>query len=351
MSKTSIEWAQHVWNPTRGCSRVSAGCDRCYAMGQAHRFSGSGQPYEGLTTIRRGKVDWAGMARFVPEQLDVPLRRRKPTTWFVNSMSDLFHESLKPEEIAKVFGVMAVAAQPFFGPGGIGRRVGTRYDKGKTNPRPIRAWGVKYGPHTFQVLTKRAERAKELLSSSAFRKLVSESAYRFAHDRVCAGGLADDIESGECWPLPNVHLGVSAEDQPTADKRIPLLLQCPAAVRWVSLEPLLGAVSFRLTTHNIGSTSRHLNALTGEGIEYSGDGGAGMWKEPTKLDWAVAGSESGPRARPMQLEWIESLRDQCAAAGVPFFTKQIANKHDKKGGDPKFWPGGPWPREFPEVRS
>src|SRR5690349_7902800 len=103
-AKTTIEWCTRSWNPVRGCARVSPGCDSCYAMRQAHRFSGAGKPYEGLTTIRKGKVDWSGVARFIPGELDAPLRWRKPERVFVNSMSDLFHHSLTFEQIAAVFG-------------------------------------------------------------------------------------------------------------------------------------------------------------------------------------------------------------------------------------------------------
>src|SRR5690606_22560010 len=177
---TTIEWTQGTWNPVSGCTRVSPGCDNCYAMRQAHRFSGNCQPYEGLTTIRRGKVDWTGSVRFVPEMLEVPLQR-KPTTWFVNSMSDLFHESLTNEQIASAFGGMAATPQ-----------------------------------HTYQILTKRPKRMREWFGWLDGRR-----------------------------PLHNVWLGVSCEDQARADERIPHLLSTPAAVRFVSAEPLLGPIALR----------------------------------------------------------------------------------------------------------
>jgi hypothetical protein len=184
---TSIAWTQRTWNPIRGCSRVSEGCKNCYAMGQAHRFAGKGQPYEGLTTIRNGKVDWTGIARFIPEQLGAPLKWRKPARIFVNSMSDLFHPSLSNEEIAAVFGVMAACPQ-----------------------------------HTFQVLTKQPKRAAEWFigGGSAMR----ERAERRCHSEAAkVTGRAIPHPPDCTWPLANVHLGVSAENQETYNARVPTL--------------------------------------------------------------------------------------------------------------------------------
>jgi len=270
-TSTEIAWTDATWNPIRGCSRVSAGCDHCYAMGQAHRFSGPGKPFEGLTTIRKGKVDWTGRARFVPEMLDAPLRWKKPQRVFVNSMSDLFHESLSNEEIAAVFGVMAACPQ-----------------------------------HTFQVLTKRPKRAAEW--------------FKWAHDQRCHGNTTAEtmrslaIDRGSFrapdgsmpkgtgrlllgfdarWPLPNVWIGCSAEDQETYNARIPLLVhQVPAAVHWVSLEPQLGPIKLRGTGH-------------------------------IHLDWVVQGGESGPGARPFDVAWARSMRDECAESGIAYFFKQL----------------------------
>ena len=321
MGATSIEWTEISWNPVRGCSRVSPGCDHCYAIGQARRTHGPGGAYEGLTTIRRGRVDWTGFARLVPEQLDVPLRRRKPARYFVNSMSDLFHESLTNEEIAAVFGAMA------------------------TSP-----W------HTFQVLTKRAKRMLEWFEwvSNLESDEWTEVHYA-ALQRDESGTLhaQSDAAPGRPWPLPNVWIGVSAENQETADKRIPLLLKCPAAVRWVSAEPLLGPLDARPFLHRgqhrvcprcLFATNARITDTVCPNAGCGGTLGTDI-----ALDWVVVGSESGHRARPMALDWITSLRDQCSAAGVPFFAKQISNEHDKKGGNPEHWPPGPWPREFPNA--
>lgn len=336
---TSIEWTDTTWNPVRGCSRVSPGCDHCYAMGQAHRFSGAGGPYEGLTTIRRGKVDWSGRVRFVPEALDVPLHWRKPRRVFVNSMSDLFHASLSNEEIAAVFGVMAAC------------------------PR-----------HTFQVLTKRARRMREWFEWAGrldLGKLAGAAATALGRDRT--GPRA--VPLAATWPLPNVWLGVSAEDQQRADERIPDLIATPAAVRFVSAEPLLGPIDLH----------QYVSHFCGCGIP--GDACDG-WKSregcpcaPKRLDWCIAGGESGHGARPCDVAWIRSIVEQCRTAEVPCFVKQLganvehfgryapqpvrydrvdpygcAHLHrirlrDRKGADPSEWPAELRVRQFPEVRS
>ena len=257
---TKIEWTDETWNPVRGCSIVSKGCTHCYAMRQAHRFSGPGQPYEGLTTMSKGGPVWTGKVRLVPELLDAPLRWTKPRRVFVNSMSDLFHEDVPHEFIARLFATMMEARQ-----------------------------------HTFQILTKRPERML-----ATMKQFVDEN------DEF-GGELPDDV------PPRNVWLGVSVEDQASADERIALLLQTPAAVRWISAEPLLGPIP-NMDVHLVVRRYR-------DGRYYASEDGpdGGML---TRLHWIVAGGESGPRARPSHPDWFRSLRDQCAAAGVPFFFKQ-----------------------------
>lgn len=243
--KTGIEWTDATWNPIRGCSRVSEGCRNCYAESVANRFKGQGQPYEGLIA-RTGQ--WNGNITVVDHLLDQPLRWRKPRRIFVNSMSDLFHETVPDDVIHAVFSVMAQATQ-----------------------------------HTFQILTKRPERMRDVLT---------------LWDRI---GITGNYFHGH--PLPNVWLGVSVEDQATADERIPLLLQTPAAVRWISAEPLIGPIDFS------GMWVPHQNPAMHENMLEA-------------LDWVVVGGESGKGARPMQLDWARTLRDQCQSAGVPFFFKQ-----------------------------
>jgi protein gp37 len=251
--KTTIEWTDATWNPVRGCSIVSKGCTNCYAMKQAHRSSGAGGAYEGLTKLTKGGPVWTGAIRELPELLDQPLRWQRPRRIFVNSMSDLFHEDVHGDFIDEVLDVIRRCNY-----GGVG--------------------------HTFQILTKRAARMHDFMKY-----------YQ---------------------PLPNLWLGVSVEDQAAAEERIPLLLQTPAAVRWISAEPLLGPIDLLQITH-------HFTALSHEVFNSL------YKKEPLnrgqprpRLDWVVAGGESGPGARPMHPDWARSLRDQCAAAGVAFFFKQ-----------------------------
>lgn len=254
--KSQIEWTDATWNPVRGCSIVSEGCRNCYAMRQAHRMSGEGGAYEGLTRMTPSGPNWTGDVREVSGLLDQPIRWTKPRRVFVNSMSDLFHPSVSPQFIGRVFATMCVAQH-----------------------------------HTFQVLTKRPERMLELVGGQGLHRYVSDQV------RVVSR------ESWKTrWPLPNVWLGVSVENQETADERIPLLLQTPAAVRWVSAEPLLGPVDL----------SRWLDC--------AGPFWSNMDVDP--LDWIVVGGESGPGARPMHPDWAREIRDQCVAAGVPFHFKQ-----------------------------
>src|SRR3990167_7231005 len=255
-SKTDIEWTDFSWNVLRGCSRISEGCRNCYAEVVANRFKEPGLPYEGLIT-KTGQ--WNGQVRVIEKLMDQPLRWRKPRRIFVNSMSDIFHENVDDYTIRRIFDVMAQAKQ-----------------------------------HTFQILTKRVERMHQLLS---------------LWDQV---GITGEHFHGH--PLKNVWLGVSAEDQATADERIPLLLQTPAVVRWLSIEPLLGPVDLTALPSASG-IGRHLDALSNAGV----DPGALI---PSKIDWVVVGGESGPNARPMHPDWARALRDQCQAADVPFFFKQ-----------------------------
>lgn len=259
--KTKIEWTDATWNPVTGCTHVSEGCDHCYAESIATRFAGTPAYPDGFEVTLR------------PDKLDQPLRWKRPRRIFVNSMSDLFHSEVPDEYIAEVFAVMALAPQ-----------------------------------HTFQVLTKRPGRMRSLLASGLFQRQVEELASSRAGRIVNAP-----------WPLPNVWIGTSVESQQWADVRIPLLLDTPAVVRFLSCEPLLGLVDLTpcncrgdATTgcarHNPGSlTDTQLNARA---------------LHHPAVDWVIVGGESGPHARPMQPDWVRSIRDQCAAASVPFLFKQ-----------------------------
>lgn len=276
-------------------------------MRQAHRFSGTRDlgggtqidgPYRGLTKMTKGGPVWTGKVRLVPELLDAPLRWRKPRRIFVNSMSDLFHEDVPDEFIAAVFGVMAAAPH-----------------------------------HTFQVLTKRAERMRAWFEWAArhphndgtgtiggpdaamWKALTEHTGTLYGLDADGDEGEALGRALDRPWPLPHVWLGVSVEDQKRADERIPLLLQTPAAVRWISAEPLLGPIDLRYLQP--GDPPTEINAVEGTHGVIRPHRGRGP-----RLDWVVVGGESGPGARPMHPDWARSLRDQCAAAGVPYFFKQ-----------------------------
>ena len=256
-----IEWTEATWNPTTGCTKVSPGCDHCYAEGIYNRFHGPGA--FDTVTLR-------------PERLDQPLRWRKPRKVFVNSMSDLFHEDVPDDYIARVFAVMALAPQ-----------------------------------HSFQVLTKRHGRMRSLLNNGSWRMSVCVEMERL--QPYCLDVLSLDEP---LLPLRNVWLGVSVEDQKWADIRIPALLDTPAAVRFLSCEPLLGLVGIA-------------------DILY--DGG---------IHWVIVGGESGLNARPMEPWWARELRDECVQAGVPFFFKQWGGRTAKAGGrllDGRTW--DEYPRE------
>lgn len=282
MSASDIEWTDETWNPTRGCVKVSPGCKNCYAEAFAERFRGTpGHPYEqGFDP------------RLVREQIHAPLGWKKPRRVFVNSMSDLFGDFVPDGYVMDVWRVMAQC------------------------PR-----------HTFQILTKRADRMAAWLAKWADWQEPDGSlescmargpeAVRAAHSSKRAHLFADMIEGwGELpegaayptfdwmegprwWPvvLRNVQLGVSVEDRKYGLPRIDHLRKVPAAVRFLSIEPLL---------EDLGPID-----LTG-------------------IHWVIAGAESGRRARPMEEDWVRSVRDQCAAAGVPFFYKQRLDERKRK---------------------
>jgi len=261
---TKIEWSDATWNPVTGCTEVSPGCDHCYAKTFAERWRGTpGHHFEnGFDLTLR------------PERLGQPLKWKKPRRIFVNSMSDLFHEGVPDEFIAQVFAVMAMAKR-----------------------------------HTFQVLTKRHGRMRALLSDPEFQGMVGGARYDLGDTDTT---IPEPEDPSWCWPLPNVWLGVSVEDQHWADIRIPALLATPAAVRFLSCEPLLGPVDLTM--------SNGLNAL--DPAETGHENRWGHWVNGPSIDWVIVGGESGPGARPMHPDWARSLRDQCTAAGTPFHFKQ-----------------------------
>lgn len=275
---TKIEWTDATWNPITGCSVVSAGCKHCYAMKLAGTRLQHHPSRAGLTHDTKNGPVWTGEVRFNEQWLDQPLRWKRPRMVFVCAHADLFHESVPDEWIDNVFAVMALAPQ-----------------------------------HTFQVLTKRADRMRDYMNDSA----------RVEAIRKVADGDIDEREVCRTWPLPNVWLGVSVENQAAADERIPLLLDTPAAVRWISAEPLLGPVDLsRIQYEVIGPSGsvHYRRPLTDTKLLNEAKATPGY--SAASLDWVVVGGESGPKARPMHPQWARDLRDQCAAAGVPFLFKQ-----------------------------
>lgn len=286
MTQSKIEWTEQVWNPIVGCTVHSAGCTNCYAMRMAHRLQGMAEMaqtglahYLGTTKKVNANPVWTGKLGFSEAALLAPLRRKKPTRWFVNSMSDLFHQDVPDEWIDRVFAVMALCPQ-----------------------------------HTFQVLTKRSARMREYCQSRFETEWGSEA---LCEAIEAIDEFKSDAGGDHDAPLPNVWLGVSVEDQRAADERVPDLLATPAAVRWLSCEPLLGPVKLFGGTQD---RKQIWNWLSGEIGTMHFDGPD--FDYGPKLDWIVAGGESGPNARPMHPDWARSLRDQCAEAGVPFFFKQ-----------------------------
>jgi protein gp37 len=252
----------------------------------AARFSGPGQPYEGLAT-RDPRPRWTGEVRLVPEKLADPLRWQRPRRVFVNSMSDLFHESLGNETIDKVIAVMLLA------------------------PR-----------HTFQVLTKRVKRMRDYLTDPALYGRILRCADEVRHKFPALAAVG--VSNPTTHPAPWIWWGVSTENQATADERIPLLLQCPAAVRWISAEPLLGRLDLtRIQWPNKGG--HRVDVLRfgywDDRLGFVNHSDMHEWSSP--LDWVVVGGESGSNARPCDVAWIESIVEQCGGASVPVFVKQL----------------------------
>ena len=293
---SKIEWTDATWSPVTGCTKVSPGCDHCYADGIARRFAGTKSFPNGFDVTLRS------------ERLGDPVKWRKPRRVFVNSMSDLFHDAVPERFIADVFAVMAITQR-----------------------------------HTYQVLTKRHGRMRSLLLSPEFFDLVA-----------AAVRVRGEVYSRELvgWPLPNVWLGVSVEDQKRADLRIPALLDTPAAVRFLSCEPLLGPVNL-FGDGQVSDCESAGPAITHEGFSTRTDYGTGVeWDcdHQSGIDWVIVGGESGPGARPMALEWAEDLVFECQSLDVPVFVKQLGSAYGAhKGGDMDTWPANLRVREFPEV--
>lgn len=296
---TGIEWTDSTWNVITGCSITSPGCRRCYAMKLAGTRLRNHTSREGLTKPSAAGPVWTGEVRFNLQWLDQPQRWRRARDIFVCAHGDLFHESVPQAWIDQVFAVMA------------------------NSP-----W------HRFQVLTKRARRMREYLTDPDVSRRVDELACDLA-DR----GKIRVTDDHQPWPLRNVILMVSAERQQEADERIPELLATPAAMRGVSLEPLLGPIDLRWVDD--GSAHREVprecwgsaddddsppglwwDVLTGERSIIHGGSDVEWSRRDAHLDWVIVGGESADDAVPMNPQWARDIRDQCAAAGVPFLHKQ-----------------------------
>jgi protein gp37 len=320
---SSIEWTDRTWNPVRGCSVISPGCVNCYAMKQAHRFSGVGKPYECLTKQTNAGPQWTGKIATIDKALLEPLSWRRPARVFVNSMSDLFHEDVPEAFIEKVFAVMAIASA-----------------------------------HTFQILTKRAYRMRKWLEKNSTGGRIFHVAQQIDPKRHGA-------DSG-AWPLPNVWLGVSVEDQKRADERIPQLVKTPAAIRFISAEPLLGPLL--LDNGEASWLTCRANCTPNADDEYEGNPCLSVMATGKcfhGIDWVIVGGESGQGARSFDIDWARLIVKQCREAEVPCFVKQLGSRpwrpghtteeglrdlKDHKGGDMAEWPDDLRVRELPAVR-
>lgn len=419
-TSSDIEWTDATWNCVRGCSICSTGCKNCYAMKQAHRFSGPGGAYEGMTRLGPNGPTWTGKVELIEDKLTEPLSWRKPRKVFVNSMSDLFHEALPDDAIDKVFDVMWRCPQ-----------------------------------HTFQVLTKRVDRMLSYVRSRASARhfgwverdryamkpgdFISMDDIRMRNmcgyvgdadwscDHPCHGGAEDSCDAVDCpigqrvderakleeigiadeysygsdgyaetngsdWleltdrPLHaacgNVWLGFSAENQPTFEERARVFRALrdvlgPHFILFASLEPLLGPINFTMPYWSDGGAESLATWSALSNYDFSC---AGLTLTKPYLDWVICGGESGYGARPFDVGWARSIVQQCKAAGVACFVKQLgadvrdaaANRDDmgardvwpageqlpdgrwlplvgsRKGGDMSEWPESLRVREFPK---
>jgi protein gp37 len=360
MSDTAIAWCDKVWNPTVGCTRVSEGCRACYAFTLHDRrhaayLAGNNLPAQYAKPFKE--------LQLIEDRLEDPLHWRKPARVFVNSVSDLFHEDVPDESIDRVFAVMSLAQR-----------------------------------HTFQVLTKRAQRMLDYCSAVTFERLwvwMNRSAdggehrpgaynltsinQRTAKSRY-VNGEAGALSRTPKPPLPNVWLGVSVEDQQRADERIPPLLKTPARVRFLSVEPLLGPVRLdriavptpaKTTTEScvapameewarknglptqreappaVVPVQGHVRAVYPLRGQVEADSGVVFGGGP-RVNWIIVGGESGPGHRPMDVGWAESLHRQCKAAGVPVFVKQDSGPRPGQRGrlSAELWAA----KEFPNLQ-
>lgn len=301
---TKIEWTDATWNPVTGCTRVSAGCDHCYAVRQTYRLEGMGltKKYGGLTVLnRKGERHFNGVVKCHEDALSIPLRWRKPRRVFVNSMSDLFHGRIYGQKHGDSTWVEG-------GFNGVGFQFLTE------------VWHVmrQCPQHTFQILTKRPRIMADLVWRVTKKLNISE-------------------------PLPNVLLGTSCEDQPTLDKRIGDLLRCLAAVRFLSCEPLLGEID---VSEYLRWTGR------GSGLPSPLSDSLEALPDVPGIDWVIIGCESkgayAGRFADGYADAAGSIIDQCRAAGVPAFHKQMPI-NGRVSHNPTEWPEDLRIREWPKF--
>jgi len=271
---TKIEWTDETWNPIVGCSKISEGCENCYAEKMANRLASMGCSEYGFGVVNPFG-EWSGKAVFIESALEKPLHWKRPRKIFVCSMGDLFHESVPFEWIDKVMAVIALCPQ-----------------------------------HTFQILTKRPKRMAEYFADKNIKTKIfyasdflSETCDYSEYSRNLIKTLK------ESWPLPNLWLGVTAENQHRADERIPILLRIPAAKQFVSLEPMLGEIDIESYLSGKPSLVQAINLEPQDNLYFP------------KLDWVIVGGETGHGARPMHPKWVKSILNQCNSAGVAFFFK------------------------------
>ena len=374
-NKSRIAWTDATANVVVGCSRVSEGCRHCYAEALAATRLKNTRRYKGLAVVTEsGKPQWTGGARLDRDAIAQGLRWKKPRRIFLTAMGDPFHESLSDNQIAVLFGVMAACRQ-----------------------------------HTFQVLTKRARRMREWFAACSVDRICEITTdYLLANSIETGCGSAFDPDE---WPLPNVWLGVSVEDQVAADERIPELLATPAAVRFLSCEPLLDPVDLaewlaamsmcskcgeeheghipgncpNCNTDNLVTVWGEAQAerwRTGERYDPNNSEGVADVRGGSRIDWVIVGGESGHNARPFDLAWARAIVEQCQRAEIPAFVKQLGlraqgewfrgdepmprtcplfdardadpTKHrymltDLHGGDPSEWPEDLRVQQFPKM--
>ena len=255
MNRTNIEWTDYSWNPITGCSPISEGCRNCYAKRMANRLRGRyGYPKDDPFKVT-----------FHPDRLNQPLKWKKPRRIFVVSMGDLFHKDVKKNWIDQIFHVMACSPQ-----------------------------------HIYMLLTKRPER----MSSYWMGEIPIHGSPK--------GYTVKKAGKPHSKVIDHIWLGVTCENQAAADERIPILLQIPAAVRFVSIEPMLSEINLEMALEDFQPLNPDLS------------------KKPSPIQWVIVGGESGSGARPMKTEWARNIKQQCQSAGVSFFMKQMSGKTAKE---------------------